>query len=105
MTSFRWEAVVRCASRKIVDTWFRSSLSSVSSGTSILGEENLEVVDAREFSVCRDDLCETAADVRDDRAVDTRPGIVKVFLEGFRGTIRTGIIYLFVRSSLQAELK
>jgi hypothetical protein len=40
------------------------------------GDEILEAVDARELSVCTDDLCETAADVREDLAVDTRPGIL-----------------------------
>jgi hypothetical protein len=40
------------------------------------GEEILEVVDARELSVCTEDLWETAAEVREGLAVDTRPGIV-----------------------------
>ncbi len=40
------------------------------------GEDILEAVDAREFSVWIDDLWDTAADIRDDRVVDTRPGIL-----------------------------
>jgi hypothetical protein len=40
------------------------------------GEEIREAVDVREFSVWTEDLWETAADVRDDRAVETRPGIL-----------------------------
>ena len=51
-------------------------MSGDSSGTSTYGEEILEAVDARELSVCIEDLWETAADVREDLAVDTRPGIV-----------------------------
>lgn len=56
--------------------WVRNSLSGDSSGASIFGEEILEAVDARELRVCTEDLCDTAAEVRDDLAVDTRPGIL-----------------------------
>jgi hypothetical protein len=59
------------------DTCVRNSFSGVSSGTSTYGEEIRDAVDAREFSVWTEDLWDTAADVRDDRAVDTRPGILK----------------------------
>jgi hypothetical protein len=40
------------------------------------GEDILDAVDAREFSVWTDDLWDTAADGRADRAVETRPGIL-----------------------------
>jgi len=43
------------------------------------GEEILDAVDARELSVWTEDLCDTAADVRDDRAVETLPGILESF--------------------------
>jgi hypothetical protein len=43
------------------------------------GEEILEAVDARELSVCTEDLCDTAADIRVDLAVDTLPGMLRVF--------------------------
>jgi hypothetical protein len=56
MTSFRCEAVVLCASRKIADIWVRNSFSGVSSAASLYEEETLEVVDARELSVCAEDL-------------------------------------------------
>jgi hypothetical protein len=59
------------------DTCVLNSFSGVSSGTSTYGEEIRDAVDAREFSVWMEDLWDTAADVRDDRAVDTRPGILK----------------------------
>jgi hypothetical protein len=59
-----------------VEIWARNSFSGVSSGTSIFGDENLEAVDPRKLRLWTDDLCETAADVREDLAVDTRPGIL-----------------------------
>jgi len=67
---------VRCASRNKDETCVRSSFLGVSSGASTYGEEILDAVDAREFSVWTEDLCDTAAEVRDDRAVETRPGIL-----------------------------
>ena len=54
----------------------RNSFSGDSSGTSTYGEDILEAVEARELSVCTEDLWDTAADVREDLTVDTRPGIV-----------------------------
>lgn len=75
MTSFLCEAVVLCASRKIEDTCVRNSFSGVSCGTSAYGDESLDAVEARELSVCTEDLCDTAADVRADLVVDVRPGI------------------------------
>ena len=77
MTSFRCEAVVRCASRNMEEICVRSSFSGVSSGVSRYGEEILDAVDAREFSVWTEDLWDTAAEVRDERAVETLPGILK----------------------------
>jgi hypothetical protein len=68
--------VVLCASRKIDEIWVRNSLSGLSSGTSPYGEESLEAVEARELSVCTEDLWDTAADVCADLVVDTRLGIV-----------------------------
>jgi hypothetical protein len=53
------------------------------------GEEILDAVDAREFSVWTEDLWDTAADVRDDRAVDTRPGILAFQMIPFRVQLRT----------------
>ncbi len=58
------------------ETCVRNSFLGVSSGTSTYGEEIRDAVDAREFSVWAEDLWDTAADVRDDRVVDTRPGIL-----------------------------
>ena len=70
---------MRCASRNIEEIWVRSSFSGVSSGASMHGEEILDAVDARVLCVWTEDLCDTAADVRDDRAVETLPGILESF--------------------------
>ncbi len=56
----------------------RSSLLGVSSGISTYGTEILDAVDAREFNVWTDDLCDIAAEVLEDRAVETRPGIMNI---------------------------
>jgi hypothetical protein len=66
----------------------RSSFSGVSSGASMYGEEILDAVEAREFSVWMDDLWDTAAEVRDDRAVETRPGILDLSMLPFRVLLR-----------------
>jgi len=57
------------------ETCILNSFSGVSSGTSTDGEEILEAVDAREFSVCEDALWDTAAEVLVDRVPVTLEGI------------------------------
>jgi hypothetical protein len=52
----------------------RRTVEGPSSGMTTFGDDIREAVEAREFRVCTDDLCEIAVDVRVD-LVDTRPGI------------------------------
>jgi len=61
------------------DIWVRSSLSGASSGISTYGVDILDEVEARELRVAAEDLCETAPEVREDLAVDTRAGILEFF--------------------------
>jgi len=67
------------------------------------GEETLDAVDARELSVCTDDLCETAVDVRADLP-DTRPGILRVVLNNL-SRISTRNTYFVCLLDLQAKLQ
>jgi hypothetical protein len=95
MTSFRCDAVVLWASRKIVEVWVRNSFSGVSLGTSTDGDDILDAGDARELSVCKDDFWETSANVREDLAVATRPGIFGVMYFEYDG-------WLFILSACKA---
>lgn len=78
------------------------------------GEDTREAVEAREFSVCVDALCETAAEVREDRAVETLPGISNIAVDQIivfpgrkyrarcrRGVSRDGCELVFANASRQ----
>lgn len=76
----------------------RSVVSGVSRGISAYGVEIREAVDALELRVCTDDLCEIAADDRDDLVLEVRAGILDLDLAEFCMRIRSRSLEMIVHN-------